>query len=99
SVDRTSGRVGSLSSAPSKPLATLKERRRLLLPSPNRSRLLRTSVILLRGNLAIARFGWGGVGAGGCASGARWSRTPRPPTPYPNPNPPPQGGSEKSAVR
>ena len=35
----------------------------LLLPSPNRSRLLPTSVTLLSGRTpAIAGFGWGGVG-------------------------------------
>src|SRR6266849_6056015 len=53
-----------------------------LLPSPNRSRLLPTSVTLLSGRtLAIARFGWGGVGGGGRAMGHRRRATPRPPTP------------------
>src|SRR6266849_3500328 len=54
----------------------------LLHPSPNRSRLLPTSVTLLNGRtLAIARFGWGGVGGGGRGVWHRDAITPRPPTP------------------
>src|SRR5260370_26381185 len=50
------------------------------LPSPNRSRLLPTSVALLSGRiLAIARFGWGGVGGGGVWHNR--ATTSRPPTP------------------
>jgi precorrin-3B synthase len=59
-----------------------------LLPSPDRSRLLPTSVALLIGRtLAIARFGWGGVGGGGRTM--RHCRAPRhdpPPQPSPSRN-------------
>src|SRR6266852_8916907 len=61
---------------------------RELLPSPNRSRLLPTSVNLLSGRtLAIARFGWGGVGGGGRASlHSRAARHDPPPRPSPSRN-------------
>src|ERR1700730_3327090 len=53
-----------------------------LLPSPNRSRLLPTSITFLSGRtLAIARFGWGGVGGGGRRLGYARATAPRPPTP------------------
>src|SRR5258705_2048122 len=64
----------------------------VLLPSPNRSRLLPTSVTLLGDRtLAIARFGWGGVGGGGRKRRRSGATTPRPPTPPP----PPHGGGGK----
>ena len=54
----------------------------LLLPSPNRSRLLPTSVTLLGGRtLAIARFGWGGVRDGGRRMWHACATASRPPTP------------------
>src|SRR5258706_6497316 len=52
--------------------------------SPNRSRLLPTSVTLLSGRtLAIARFGWGEVGGGGRERWQSRAITARPPTPTP----------------
>src|SRR5258707_15163302 len=65
----------------------------VLLPSPNRSRLLPTSVTLLGGRtLAIARFGWGGVGGGGRKRRRSGATTPRPPPP----TPPPKGGGRRA---
>src|ERR1700681_1188956 len=53
-----------------------------LLRSPNRSRLLPTSITFLRGRtLAIARFGWGGGGGGGRRLGHVRVVPSRPPTP------------------
>jgi hypothetical protein len=57
-----------------------------LLPSPNRSRLLPTSVTLLSGRtLAIARFGWGGVGGGGREMG-HFNAPRHDPPPQPSPS-------------
>src|SRR5712692_9685966 len=72
------------------------KRRRWVVPSPTRSRLLPTSVTLLSGRtLATASFGWGGVGGGGRAMRHTCAITPRPPTP----TLPHKGGGRRSKAR